>query len=403
MQSTTPATRTDGILSTTVIEPAARTCPNCQTPMHGPFCYQCGQHERSSLRHVGLLFRDFLDDVLNLDSRAVRTLKPLLFRPGFLTLEFFAGRRQRYVPPLRLYVIASLIFFLVAGFLVSSSNGVVEFDGGEAAANKQPTHPAQGNDAEQVTDGKLPNEKELQNEAELRQAMADPELAKALEQAPPAVKKMLAQKAAAGAIPPVPAVPNKENIGIKIGEDDDVVGAQIPENIEFLPAFANEWLATTNKELREKSKNIRNDPRKLVTAVLSVLPQSMFILLPLFALLLKLFYPFANRLYMEHLIVALHSHCFMFFLFTLLFSLNYVVRDATGLAITFPLVEDVLGFVTGTSLVLGVPSYLYLMQKRVYGQSHMLTAFKFFMIGIVYVTLLSIVVAVDIVLGILRM
>ena len=394
-----------GLLSTTVIEPAARVCQNCQTPMHGPFCYQCGQHERSSLRHAGLLLRDILHDVFNLDSRAIRTLKPLLLKPGYLTLEYFAGRRQRYVPPLRLYVIASLVFFLIAGLLFSLGDGL-QFDGDEQAA------------------------KEALDEPEVQQALQDPQAAAALGNAAPALREEIAKRRIAATEPGVapanklsddattvaePVLPAADsatpkrvaadaaNTDASKQDGDGEMGVQLPREMTFLPAFANQWLSELSDEVREKSKRIRNDPKRLAEAVMSVLPQSMFILLPLFALLLKLFYPFANRLYMEHLIVALHSHCFLFILFTLLIVGNHVLGESYGLTTRLPWLESLLGTVSGMLLGIGVPLYLYLMQKRVYGQSHWLTFSKFMLIGVMYLTLLSLVIAVDIVVGILQL
>ncbi|HEX4910701.1 MAG TPA: DUF3667 domain-containing protein [Permianibacter sp.] len=371
------------MLSTTVIEPAARLCQNCQTPMQGPFCYQCGQHEKTSLRHAGLLLRDILHDVFNLDSRAVRTLKPLLFKPGFLTLEYFAGRRQRYVPPLRLYVIASLVFFLIAGLMFSLGKGF-EFNNDEQAAE------------------------ELLKEPEMQQALQNPQVAAAMQNAAPAMRDAMAKQGmvtpAEPALPELPKVEGTEQTATPPpAKTDAKVEISIFEPVPFLPDVANQWIKELNSEVSAKAKRIQDDPKKLAEVVLSVLPQSMFILLPLFALLLKLFYPFANRLYMEHLIVALHSHCFMFILFTLLMVANEVAGQSQLLTSQLTWLDALMGTVTGLLLAFGVPLYLYLMQKRVYGQGHLLTFSKFLMIGVLYLTLLSVVIAVDIVVGILRM
>lgn len=381
---TTPSAR--GLISTTVIEPAARLCQNCQTPMQGPFCYQCGQHEKTSLRHAGLLLRDILHDVFNLDSRAVRTLQPLLFRPGFLTQEYFAGRRQRYVPPLRLYVIASLVFFLIAGMMFSlGDNFKLDADAEKAEA------------AEAMAAGQA-----ALADPEVQRALRSPEVAAVLEQASPGARERLM------ALPQPPAVTGDQAIAepavpVRPAANSPSIQISEFEPLTFLPDFANRWLQGMSEEVQLKAEQIKNDPEKLAEAVLSVLPQSMFILLPLFALLLKLFYPFANRLYMEHLIVALHSHCFLFILFTLLIVLNSVTGQSQLLTSQLGWLDEAAGTVTGLSLAFGVPLYLYLMQKRVYGQSHLLTFSKFMVIGVLYLTLLSVVIAVDIVVGILQM
>lgn len=88
-------------------------CSNCGEPVPGRFCGACGQsntHYRVPLRE---LVAEVVGETLQLDSRIGRTLVPFLFRPGALTLEFLAGRRVRYTSPLRLYLLSSLVYFLV--------------------------------------------------------------------------------------------------------------------------------------------------------------------------------------------------------------------------------------------------------------------------------------------------
>lgn len=60
------------------------------------------------------MFHDALDVFLNLESRVWLSLRPLLFAPGRLTNEYIAGRRTRYLPPFRIYLVFSLLFFLLA-------------------------------------------------------------------------------------------------------------------------------------------------------------------------------------------------------------------------------------------------------------------------------------------------
>lgn len=92
------------------------SCKNCDHKLLGEkkFCSNCGQKniEHLSFRY---LFQDFLDYVFNLDSKLYRTLKNLIFKPGFLSEEFVNGRRVHYVLPVKLYVVISVIFF----FLIS--------------------------------------------------------------------------------------------------------------------------------------------------------------------------------------------------------------------------------------------------------------------------------------------
>ncbi|WP_449423686.1 DUF3667 domain-containing protein, partial [Rhodanobacter lindaniclasticus] len=94
--------------------PGGRHCANCGALLQGEFCHDCGQSVRSVLRPVHGMIEDTLDLVANWDGRVVHTLPPLLLRPGFLTLEYFAGRRVRYLAPFRtMFLLCLAAFFLL--------------------------------------------------------------------------------------------------------------------------------------------------------------------------------------------------------------------------------------------------------------------------------------------------
>ena len=92
---------------------AVIACTNCGATASGHYCANCGQrveHAVHSLRHF---LSEVAEDLTHADSRLWRTLTALVFKPGFLTCEFLAGRRVRYLPPFRLYLVMSVFFFLV--------------------------------------------------------------------------------------------------------------------------------------------------------------------------------------------------------------------------------------------------------------------------------------------------
>jgi hypothetical protein len=93
-----------------------QNCSNCGAPLTGPYCAACGQHAHESARTVGALFHDAVHVITHADSRFWRTLYTLLLRPGRLTQEYFAERRARYLPPVRVYLVLSLLFFALSPF-----------------------------------------------------------------------------------------------------------------------------------------------------------------------------------------------------------------------------------------------------------------------------------------------
>jgi hypothetical protein len=95
----------------------AAFCANCGTALQGPYCHACGQPAHGGARSLGALFEDAWHVLTHLDARLWRTLALLLARPGELTVAFFGGRRARYLPPFRLYLIVSLVLFATAGLI----------------------------------------------------------------------------------------------------------------------------------------------------------------------------------------------------------------------------------------------------------------------------------------------
>src|SRR5262245_5324652 len=98
--------------------PAARAasaqCQNCGAAVSGRYCAACGQRLEPPLHSIWHFFKTATEDLTHADSRLWRTLGALLFRPGYLTREFLLGRRARYLPPVRLYLVISVMFFLWA-------------------------------------------------------------------------------------------------------------------------------------------------------------------------------------------------------------------------------------------------------------------------------------------------
>jgi hypothetical protein len=99
---------------------AAMACENCAAALAGPFCSQCGQrHHEHPVESFWHFLQEATEDMTHADSRLWRTLRALLIRPGALTREFLDGHRVRYLPPVRLYLVVSVMFFFITGLATS--------------------------------------------------------------------------------------------------------------------------------------------------------------------------------------------------------------------------------------------------------------------------------------------
>lgn len=95
---------------------AKAVCRNCGTDLKGEFCHACGQSSKVVRRPTLEILREAVSHLLHLDSKLFITLKLLFFKPGQLALDWTECKRARYIPPFRLYIIASFFLFLIVGF-----------------------------------------------------------------------------------------------------------------------------------------------------------------------------------------------------------------------------------------------------------------------------------------------
>lgn len=121
----TPAVADEKATEPTPAAPAATpACHNCGAPIAGPYCSNCGQEHGPLARSLREIARDWTEEVAAFDSRIIRTLMRLFLHPGGLTVDYHEGRRIRYVPPIRLYMVASVVYF----FVLAIAPGVAEFN-----------------------------------------------------------------------------------------------------------------------------------------------------------------------------------------------------------------------------------------------------------------------------------
>ena len=360
-------------------------CANCGAPMHGPYCYACGQPEKGMIRQLASVLSDVLDTIFNIDSRVFRSMFPLYFRPGYLTLEYFAGRRVRYVTPFRLFFFLCLIAFFAIQlslnlgdpnfkFNLHGDNEDIESAQTEADVQKRTAQALVGiNTAKNVATLPAATIDTLNKAGTKIQKRADDRLA-----------YLKARDAARAKGEKPPPDPSDEEGEISLdGTPWDPT--KHPIKVSWLPDFANAQLNDMAGRAKENIIAARRDPRHLIEAVFSRLPWTLGLLMPLFAVLLKIVYIFKRRLYMEHLMVALHSHAFIFMsllLLAILALLRTWAAGRWGFAPLYKLLRD--------AVWIWLPVYLFLMQKRVYRQGWIMTFIKYSIIGICYTVIITI-------------
>jgi hypothetical protein len=230
-------------------------CLNCGTVVTGRHCAQCGQAADLHVLSVKEVAGDVTHSLLHLDSRVWRTVRLLVRRPGELTREFIAGRHQQYIPPFRLYLAVSILYFAVSALLPDSDffgSDVLDYDGKVVV-------PA-------GVKG-IPGELRKELEAE---GVKPEDIEAALER----------------------------NEGCKVSIFGDT-----PNTTGFEQA------------LSRACEQMKRDGGKLFAErFAATAPKLMFLFLPLMAGVALLFYWWPRRLYAEHLVVFLHNHAFTFLL-----------------------------------------------------------------------------------------
>src|SRR6266700_7076136 len=254
-------------------------CENCGAELQGHWCAHCGQPAidyRRSFRHV---IADLLDEFLNWDSKFFATIGLLLVRPWKLTNQFLAGHRVRYVHPLRLYLLASILFFFAVNY-------------GAKGLHLEP--------------GKLGPKDRAELEADLKKGDLPPAVREELETllreppSPPAPSPSTDSSSP----PPAPGTDKQRHEYGKIGERPFVAFAQAKSTTPF-----ERWI-----EARAKEKMGEHGTKMglFIATLFSNLPYMMLCCIPLFAFVLKILYIRRHIFYIDHLIYALHIHTFAY-------------------------------------------------------------------------------------------
>jgi len=307
-------------------------CLNCSYPLPSEydFCPKCGQKNINNNPTFWELMADFFQNYFSLDSKMGRSIKPFFFKPGYLTNRFNEGKRVSYVNPIRLYLIISFFYFFILGIMINS------IEGGSSNTNETEV---QGNEKET---GKNQNGG---IEIEIDDGSGDD------------VFETLIKYADVDSISDL-ALMDSLNIDI-----------HAPGDLE--------------KRIISQLRRAASNTELLKGSIAKNLPIMMFLLLPIFAMILKLIYVRRKLLYIRHLVHSLHLHSFAFIIF--------------GLTIIFLFEVHTSGWVALLSCFI-VFLYTFFSFKNVYNQSTGKTFLKLILLGFTYFFLLTVFVLSELLL-----
>ena len=295
-------------------------CLNCNHTLSEVYnyCPHCGQENNDHRVSFATFIGDFFSNYFSFDTRIGRSIKPLFLQPGFLTNQFNEGKRMRFVHPLRLYLIVSLFFFFVATLLVQRNleevSLVPDSEIGDGSIEEDSTVISGWNQILMILrDASLSDQQALDS---LRQS-----------------------------------------------------GINIQSNLE------NQGVM--NRLFHQFRKVVNNDVSVFGAYLMQNLPVMMFIVLPLLALVIKLFYIRRSFLYVHHLVHVLHLHAFAF-LVVGLYIIALMILGAT----------DIVPEWVNNAVVLLLLGYSFLSFLKVYRQRLLKTLLKFFLLANVYLLLL---------------
>ncbi len=311
--------------------PRGCACTNCGTILTGPFCSACGQryhaHPVHSLRHF---IQEATEDLTHADSRLWRTVYALLLRPGFLTEEFLAGHRARYLPPVRLYLVVSVIFFLLVGL--------------QSWLSPPPIRVRQAHGL-------------------VRYTVATPARVGLIGRNPgTAIRPAVVGRA-------VPATVPMQSVCAAIDARSLTLGAWCTE---LSPRIQHSWTAL----------NAAGGLERFDAILLHSLERAMFLFLPVMALGLKPLYRNPRRYYVEHLLFLVHNQVCVFTLLGLYTLLQMITSSGV-------ILRPVWGALSIYTLV-----YFYLAMRRVYRDSRGRTLAKLVVISLGYLTAFALLFAV---------
>lgn len=306
-----------------------KQCLNCGTPLTGKYCGNCGQRDLPARQDLGDLLINFISSFYSFESKFFKTFKYLLFYPGKIVAEYNSGKRESFYHPARMYVFLSFIFFLLFSTVFSTDDMDLDED----------------RDFKTVQDSIAVDSLIKKNTGGLKFGYQSTEEGSSTKRA-------------------------------KTLEQYDSIQNTLPP--EKRDGFIIRYFERKGREIESRAGTNQGEIVKTyMNDMLDNTPRMIFILMPLFALLLKLFYIRRDFYYSEHLIFTIFFYDFVY----LIGSLIILVNQVEGL------------WWVQLILYLWIFIYLYKAMRKVYQQRRTKTVIKFLLLNFIFLFIVSFAIA----------
>lgn len=336
-----------------------KNCLNCQTPLDNVYnyCPLCGQQNDDKNVSFKELSRDLFENFFSFDSRLAHTFFPFFFKPGELTKKYNEGKRFTYANPIRLYIIVSFFYFFVLNIMMGDLTREL----------------SQTLDSPEVDSVQNVFQKEIEFNLD------------SLKNTPPVTANWDKD-----------TLENSDDISWPLEEwqwkkfnqymDDNAVS----EQALFDSLQLENRHALTKLTVKQIIRIYKRDKEMLVSEIVKNLSFMMFVLIPVFALLLKLMYIRRKTLYINHLIHTIHLHTFAFFVYGIAMVLMRWVFES----------DDIHEWIMVVTLFV-VFTYSFLSFKRVYNQSWKKTVLKYWITSWCYFYILVFSIIIELLVSLL--
>ena len=335
------------------------TCQNCEKEhnIEFDFCPHCGQQTEDELT-VGVLFYNTIANYFSFDARFFRSFVPLVFKPGILAKRFVSGKRLMYLHPAQMYLFISVVFFFLFSFTIREYNANLDKALQKGFETEQSQDSINVNPIDSTTLAKI--SAPLKNDNGLLSGMSDDE------------RQELDSLITAA------SQPNNVNNNMSFGYDtkklDSLIAVDAPEMEQLKAVGMKEDAGFIKKQVyRQLIKFHKNKGGGILQAVFDSVPISLFFLLPIFALLLKIFYWSRGR-FAHHLVFSFYYFSFLFTVLCIIIGVNYIVE-----------IPDWIDFL----VILSTFFYLVFAVRNYYEQGFFISLIKTSMISFVYMMVVA--------------